>query len=293
MDPTVDNHKALKYIQGENYSHYVHPTRQELANCGQALIQETLDSVSPEDCMVVERCTVHALQAEARGVWESSADKDSKILLLPEQYSPSLFRAKKGHCVFVTPSFFIMFAENVSIEACFWCVKAYLTLMQLLFKTGNVSKEHLEHNRRILCSFLMALDFGNSNNLQQDDTGVDEDYMEYCNDDNESYNDSAKDNAKDKKEASFILARRLALANGYCKGAMPRVLAVSMRLGIGHSESLFLQVMLGKEHFKELLLAYNILLPGQTESPMELSYKCPGCHQGEFRRQNGTRSIQW
>jgi hypothetical protein len=121
---------------------------------------------------------MQSLQTEERGVWESSV-----------------------------PFFFIMFAVNVSTECHFRCVRAYLTLMQLLFETGNVSKEHLENNRRILCSFLMSLDFSN-NDLQQQNaapggTADNKNELEFYND-----NDNNED---DKIISNYRMAIKLAM----------------------------------------------------------------------------------
>ena len=66
-------------------------------------------------------------------------------------------------------------------------------------------------------------------------------------------------NNKDNNNKAFCLARLLALPDGYCKGAMPNVLAVSKTLKIGHCETLYLRIKLGKEKFNQLLLDQGIL----------------------------------
>jgi hypothetical protein len=198
---------------------------------------------SPKDhVIVIERSKIEALKEEDQVWLHGVIDMNLVTELLPSDPGAlSFVRARSGHRVLITASYFVAMAEKTNTEARYASVKAYLACVDLLLASSNLTAEQAPRHRRILTSFLMGLEFGDSNNSD------DPNYREQ---------------------------RRCAMPKGYCAGIKRNVVTVSQNLGtgIGYAEMLYLREKLGKVKTGKLLMAHDI----QNFSPLEPTWKCPG-----------------
>ena len=280
--------QVLAAIQGENYKSYVRPSTPELARAARSLVERYLSELPVHKVIVIERCSVGALRKEHSRFWENTVDMQTEILLLPKEYGLSLIRATTGHRIIITPSFFLMFAEETIAVVRFRIVKAYLRLLQLLEKCGHVTTAHADNIRRNLRSFLMGMEFGQSEtlfanagyHLAKNDPDEDDCYDDSWDDSYDEEDESEEEEGEEEEDegpvASYRMPRNLAMPAGYFKGPKKRVLGVSRALRIGYCETLFIRVSMTKTEFARLLVAHRILKKGQTDAPFELSFQCPG-----------------
>ena len=85
-----------------------------------------------------------------------------------------------------------MVAEKTSVKACVRTVEAYYTLMQLLYESENSTAEHVQYQKKLLTSFLMALEFVKPNlpDIRNGDDGEDV-YEDDCDEYEDDYDDNA------------------------------------------------------------------------------------------------------
>ena len=165
---------TLEPIQGDNKSHYVRPSRAALAEGARQLLRELLNSLPANHVIMVERVTVHALEVECSHWFETVIDMSTAIDVVPDDpRSLCLVRARSGHRIIITLSFFMAFAEKVPMEVRFRCITAYITCLDFMEASGNQSLEKVEQQRAILGSFLMGLEFGQQSSTST--TGIDDD----------------------------------------------------------------------------------------------------------------------
>jgi hypothetical protein len=233
---------ALQLIQGANYGSYVRPTAAELAKEAHEKLEKILNDSPKDHVIVIERWTIEALKEEDQVWLQGVIDMNSVTELLPSDPGAlSFVRARSGHRVLITVSYFVAMAEKTNTEARFASVKAYLACVDLLLASSNLTAEQAQRCRRILKSFLMGLDFGDSDNSN---------------------------------DPNYRSARLCAMPKGYFAGNKRNVVAVSQNLGtgIGYAEMLFLREKLGKVKTGKLLMAHGI----QNSSPLEPTWTCPG-----------------
>jgi hypothetical protein len=149
--------KALKPIQDENYSSYVHPTDEELAAGARAVLEKHLSELVPDGAIKLERANFKPLEKEQNDYFESFVDMETADQVLPDRRL-LLVDSRNGGRMIVTSSYFLAFAENVDLDVRFQSIQDYCTLLNLLVEAGNVSRLELERQQAILCSFLMRLE---------------------------------------------------------------------------------------------------------------------------------------
>jgi hypothetical protein len=200
---------------------------------------------------MIERTTIRdfasATREDQRWLDENLPDwNNRKHDLVPSNpMACRLVRAMpSGHPVLITASFFTMFAERTNIKSMvFPCVHAFCTTLELFRLSNNVTAEHT-NQRKLLRSFLMGCD------------GLD-----MSNEDDKS---------------TYRVARRLAVAKGYFQGPTAGVFPVSMNLGIGYAECLYLCHRLGFPKFQTLIQTFLGLAKWQDSNPLEPDFACPG-----------------
>jgi hypothetical protein len=108
----------MKPIQGENYSHHVHPS-QKLAAGAKSVLQKKLDSLSANHMIIMQCTTFNALEKEHPEWFHSVVHMDSVIKVMPKR-ALFLVRAKSGHRRMVPSSYyFTAFAEETSMNTRF------------------------------------------------------------------------------------------------------------------------------------------------------------------------------
>eukprot|EP00977_Amphora_coffeiformis_P003984 scaffold795_cov187-Amphora_coffeaeformis.AAC.25 len=159
------------------------------------------------------------------------------------------------------------------------CVNYYAKL-KLLEQSGNRSAEDVEKEKKILLSFLMALELdssrrGDDQDEDDDDTFsimTDDKFPAKCSGGANEYTDVTSQDVDGTQ-----LAMRLAVPKGFFCGPGRNILTVSKRLCIGWMECLYLREFLGKEKFHKLLIAHGLCDNGaQTIAPIEMEYQCDG-----------------
>ena len=238
--------KALGPIQGEqHYSHYVPPTGKTLASGARPLLEAMIAALPKRHVVAIERETADALIEKYPAWWNKGIDMDSAIEVLPRK-KLCLVRARNGRRVIITSSYFVAFAQDVSVNHRYQSVRDFCVCQDLLLASGNITLEAVTKQRKILCSFLMGLK----------PNGIDKD-----------------GNVK----LSYRTPRHLAFPQGYFLGNKKHVCVVSQQLEIGYMEMLYLRFRLGKGLNDNLLIAHDLLLNGkQSSSPLEPGFACPG-----------------
>jgi len=105
--------KALEPLQGDNYSHYVEPPLEELADGAKSLLLGQLGSTPEGGVIPIEHWSIDALKKHHKDWLDGVLDWNSCVKVVPGgrlQFCNSF----EGHRVIITPSYFIAFAEKVS-----------------------------------------------------------------------------------------------------------------------------------------------------------------------------------
>jgi len=206
--------EALQAIQGDDYISFVWPTGSELAVGAQSVMEYTLNSLPKHHVHWIERATVKAMK-DWCGEWlQDTVNEDTAMEVTPERPgSLCLNRTQSGHRQVISSSFYIAFAENQTDGLRFCSVRDFLTAMDLLCASGNVSPEDVSKNRKILRSFLMGVERGDSSGLNR----------------------------------HFRKSRILAFPKGWFRGAPRDIMVVSKQLRIGYGEMLYIRNALGKQ----------------------------------------------
>jgi len=275
---------ALVPLQDDNYSHYVRPEDDDLAEGALEVLKQGLDSLPARHAIVIERVSFNTLRKVHRADFDDLIDLSTEIQVLPNR-ALSFVRAKSGREIIVTLSFFQMFGQEASVKVRIKAVQAWLTLQQYLCESGHVSLEDVVEQKEIMCSFLMGClgldpsqheDEWNSNDSQEDnDEDADADEVEDGDDEDVNCDNALQDtSSKDQDECTgFRAARRLAVPSDQFAGPGSGILGVSKKLKIGWAETLYLRNGLGMDRMNELLSAHGINLRGGT-SPLEPTWKC-------------------
>jgi hypothetical protein len=259
---------ALRLIQGENYSSYVHPSSAELARGARQKLEKIFKELPKEHVIIIERATIAALEETDPEWLPKYINMDLEMELVPGDFRAlSLLRAHSGHRVLFTASYFVAMAEKTNTQARFSSVRAYLAFVDLLVASSNIANEEGQRHRRILQTYLMKLEFGDSDNNDASEKSNADASDNDNGDDTESSDDS-----DDSDNSNYRQARRDALPNGYCAGNRKNVVVVSKQLKIGYAEMLYLREKLGEKLTGNLLMVFGL----QRSSPLELTWKCPG-----------------
>ena len=269
---------ALESIQGSNYSHYVRPSTEDLAEGAIDILERALLFLPSDHVIVIERCTYSAIEKHFPEWISNNIDMRSVITVLPDRGLVLLRTKVCHHRIIITASFFMMFAENVPHVVRFKCVNQFLTFMRLLVAGGNIDKEVLSRQQDLLCSFLMMLEGlgANRDKLNNDwikATG--DDFDDYAFVEDETFDNNDETPEMEESRSGFRKGRILAMPKGYFKGAGPSTLIVSTKLKIGSNELLFLREMVGSSIITRLLKAVGYLT-NMDVSPLEPTWTCPG-----------------
>jgi hypothetical protein len=239
--------QCLAPLQKDNYSSYVRPTVCDLADAAVDLLGRLIQNESTAKVIATEKVTMNAIQQIHPEWYDVNIDTRNLVSCLPNGQL-DLMRSHKGHLIIVMASPFIPWAENVQTESRFRNVGAAIAFLELMAASGNNSREHFQHQYKLLRSFLMGL------SLNDDD-----------------YSHLEKDSSQ------FLKSRINTFPVGYFPKAPKRSLIVSQPLQIGCNETLMLRKLLGRDRFNTLLRAHGLLRhENQIESPMEPLYQCPG-----------------
>ena len=248
-DPDALDHaaiqKALRPIQGENYSSFVRPSTPEMAVGAHQVLQTELAShPTKHDVHWLERYAWNALKQECGESLEDIVDLKTAMEVTPDRPgSLCLVRTQSDRRLIISSSFYIAFAQNQTPAHRFGSVQDFLAAFDFLHASGNVSHAAVSKHRKILCSFLMGVERGD----------------------------------KPGWEDQLLKSRILAVAKGYFRCAPKGTVVVSQQLQIGYGEMLYLREALGKEMTIKMMLAHDLLLNGmQTSSPLEPDWRCPG-----------------
>jgi hypothetical protein len=158
---------AMALIQGENYGSYVRPSLKELGDAAKALHSDLRARIPETHVITMERVSLEAIKsvdpAWVRNVFLDSVPEfgDRADMELLTNWALCAKQTKTGHRDITTASYFIAMAENVTTKSRFSSVKAYLTCMDFLAASGNISAEAVDKMRPLMQSFLMGLEFGN------------------------------------------------------------------------------------------------------------------------------------
>lgn len=278
--------QALLPLQGENKSHYVRPHPSVQARYSLELLRQHIVMRPVDHVHSLERWAFCAILKHFPNALEEIMNMDKVLQEIPEDpWALALFRTTSGHRVVVTSSDFVVAAVGVRRKSRFHSARNYLRKMELLAASGNISVERLENERKIIRSFLMALEFGDefsASEVRRNGSSVLEEYKdgyEQEDDFGNDNNDSNLDNANDDKEdpmSGFRLAIRCMFPAGFFdSNVVPIVSSVAGSLGIGYYECLFLAEFLGLEKIHKLLIAHGLAVQGRI-NPMDPSWECEG-----------------
>ena len=238
----VDNvavRAALTLLQGKNKSHYVEPSSQALAAGAKTVLENALADLPVTHVIVVERCSVDAMERHCRAWLHGVLNmKDARDLLGDDPRALCLVRAFTGHRVLFTASYFHAFSEKASHDSRIKSARAFLALLDLLHASGNVTAEHVARQRNLLRSYLMAMLMDNE---VSESTG-------------------------------FRAGRNRLFPKDFFLRGHPNVYIVSQHLEIGEPETLYLREELGEELMGKLFQAHG--LPACT--PFSLNWRCEG-----------------
>ena len=119
--------EALEFIRGTNYSHYIRPSDEELAFGAVSVLEDAMESLPENHVIVIERVSFEAIENEWHEWIDDNIDMDTAIYVMSQSiHNLTLVRAKNGRRIIITLSFFTMFAENVSKQHIFQCVKHFI-----------------------------------------------------------------------------------------------------------------------------------------------------------------------
>ena len=100
-----------EYLRGENYSHYVKPTPEQLGRGAIFLLNAWLEVLGPTDFITVERSLLEAIHTVDEDYWDAIVGAN-----LTFEYEAFVFyQSFSGPKISVTPSFFIMLAEDTPL----------------------------------------------------------------------------------------------------------------------------------------------------------------------------------
>ncbi|CAB9504730.1 expressed unknown protein [Seminavis robusta] len=193
----------------------------------------------------IERCTMDALKKRHTSWFNetidvSTAEKDG------HDSCNSLVYSKCGGLIYVIASFFVTFTEESKIPHRYTNLNAFCRCQDVQLASGSISLEKVQEERRVLLAFVMGLEPLSSKGANSD-----------C-------------------SRSVRAARKMAFADGFFRRPKERIEVVSMPLGIGYGEMLFIRDKLGMTLTNKLLIAHGLLLDGEQQmSPLEPSFKCP------------------
>ena len=152
---------AMLLLKDENGDTYVRPEQIDLAAGGIRLLSKYLNELSTRFLITLELYTETAMQTHAYEEYEALVDTSTRREILPG--TPlAIARAWSGHRLFLTPSFFLMVAENTQTDVRYSIARAYIGAIDFLVATGNKDKAEAALLRRRIQTFLMHLDRGGS-----------------------------------------------------------------------------------------------------------------------------------
>lgn len=211
----MNDRKVVFSNNGRNRRSFVRPKKGELVpGAREQLRKLLLDEETMIDnihLVITEQTTVLAFKDGSEDEkflndtipnWNESRHD----LVEGDEMACHLVESVHGHHILIVSSFFIVFAERVSIKCMFHCVKAFSTTSELLVAVGGKGWENARCHMAELTSYLMACE-----KLKMD-------------------------NAKD--EGNFCLAHWMAMPNGFFECPVTRcsgVYAFSRKLGIGYA----------------------------------------------------------
>lgn len=221
---------SLSPLQGENKSHYVNATEEEIAPGGKALLEKWLQILPRNEAVLMERTTFRAIKKIYHDEYQDLFDESTTIQLLPDG-KLTFLKTRSGHRIIVVASYFTAFVpegKNTTKNR-FDTIHSYLCTQLVLYKSGLPDKAHFDTERARCCSFLMRLDCGGGIN-----------------------------------DANFY-----AFPPGYFRGRYRvGVVQCASKLQIGAPELLYIRLKLGQEYTDSLLRAHGLVFEGT--SPLEI-----------------------
>lgn len=270
---------ATDPIRGENKSHYVHPSSKEMGESMRDLV-ESFSILPVEESFFMERYAFLAMMENDRDWVEDVFDMESVEQCLPESpWALSMIRAKSGRRVIVLSSHFLLAGVDIRKTMRKQAASDMFALEALLAQSGNKAFDKVENHKKVLLSFLMALEFADKTAWQNDTTNSDAvDDIFVVDEDEDDDDDTVEgDSDGDDKLTNVRGAIWHVLPKGYCKFAVFNGRSVPRSLGMGYLECLYLREHLGKEKFHKLLIAFNLAGNGmQAMSPLEPTFQCEG-----------------